>query len=102
VTKFYTYPELTPRTLIEKGPGAQHADVLIRAQVQQVLVAGHDCIGLDGERCGNDVIVVRIAAHAAGVRQRAENKAADLVQLGAPGVDLLVAVGIGVSQARIA
>ena len=43
-------------------------DVLIGTHVQQILVARHDGIGLDGQGGGNDVIVVRIAARAANVR----------------------------------
>lgn len=53
--------------------GGEDADVAEGAQVEQVAIAGDDEVGLSAERAGEDLGVVRIAAHRLGQGRRLED-----------------------------
>lgn len=88
--------------LIEKGSGRENSDSLIPVQDQQVLIAGHNSVGLNDNRRGDEMVIVWISANSTNVRQRPENYAADLVQISVPSVDCRVVLVIGLSKARLA
>ena len=56
---------------IEKDPGSQHSDTTKLSEDKQIAVAGDSRIGRDRDRKRDNVVVVRVAASRADVRQTA-------------------------------